>query len=76
MLLTEDFDISFDGIDIIDALDQMGSFFSNLSNLAPSFQRIGLILNRFWGLFPSSYWFALIIVITCLTIGRVICRRH
>lgn len=76
MLLTDDFSISFDGLDIIDALDQMGSFFSNLPKLAPPFQRIGLILNRFWGMFPNSYWFALIIGLTCLTIGRVICRRH
>lgn len=72
----DDVEFSFDGIDIISGLQQMGDFFSNLSDYAPPFQKIGFILNRFWGLFPNDFWFAMIVTMICLTIARVICRRH
>lgn len=76
MLGSLDGDISFDGIDIVSGLQQMGDFFQNLPNYGPSFGRIGTILNRFWSLFPNDYWFALIILLICFTIQRVIVRRH
>lgn len=69
-----DIDISFDGVDLIEGLRQLGELFRTLDQKFPNFGKIGHILGTVLGFFPPKFWFCLIIALICLVTARIIKR--
>ena len=68
-------DISFDGVDVVQGLQDISTYFNNLKNFLPSFARMGGILGHILRTFPNKFWFALTFLVICMTISRIVCRR-
>lgn len=72
---SNDIDISFDGVDLLDGLKQLGDYFQNLPNKLPGYERVGSFFGAMLKAFPPRFWFALIVCIICMCIGRIL-RRY
>lgn len=64
----------FDGVDLTEGLRKFSAYWDQFYDTLPGYVKVGRVLNNVFEAFPPKFWFAMIIVVICMTLERMLRR--